>query len=122
MARPIIAQKIILLAVRTFSGSPPDIKNKKPAIIIIIGKIAVPIQRIKLMIFSIHSENVAQAKGLIRTAAKNFSISLNYKTFFVPPARFELASLGPKPSTLSIKLQGLYTKLLKICRARPVWV
>jgi hypothetical protein len=51
MARPITAQKIILLAVLTFSGSPPDVINKKPAIIIIIGKMAIPIQRIKLVIF-----------------------------------------------------------------------
>jgi len=66
MARPIQAYRIILLAVRTFSGSPPEVKNKKPAIIIIIGTMAIATQKIKLIIFSIHSGNVPQAKGLIK--------------------------------------------------------
>jgi len=66
MTRPITAQRIILLAVRIFSGSPPEVKNKKPAIIIIIGTMAIATQKIKLMIFSIHSGIVLQAKGLIK--------------------------------------------------------
>jgi hypothetical protein len=63
IAKPIIAQRIILLAVRIFSGSPPEVKNKNPAIIIIIGKMAAAIQKMKLMRSSINSSKLLAFRG-----------------------------------------------------------